>query len=104
MADTYSWADSATGGAWGVAGDWTDTTTNAPATTPPGSANAATVTGGAGTNFQILTGPGNAASLQFFGNTALEGSFGIGSLTIGSTDRLARRRCGRPRERFQPRG
>ena len=85
MADTYSWADSATGGAWQTAPDWTDATTNAPAATPPNSANAATVTGGGGTNFQILTGPGSAASLQFYGNTALEGSFGAGTLTIGST-------------------
>ena len=62
------------GGAWADAG-WT------PAGAPV-AADDVSIAGPAGAA-QTITGPGSASSLTLTGNTALSGSFGFGSLTVG---------------------
>jgi hypothetical protein len=79
--DAYSW-NITSGGDWGTAVNWTDTTTSAAATTAPGATNSVTLTN-TGTLVPILNGNGNAASLSETGIIALNGTFDIGALSVG---------------------
>ena len=86
--DVYAWRASS-GGSWGDAANWTDTTTgSSPANIAPGANNLVTLNGGSGTSVQSVTGPGNAASLTVLGNTALSGVFNAGTLAVGSVSVL----------------
>ncbi len=78
--DAYRFA-TATGGAWNLAADWTDTTTGVTGAPPPGVNNAVTIAS-ALRNFQIVNGNGNSASLTLTGQTALNGGFTTGTLTL----------------------
>ena len=84
-ADAFTWTAAATGGNWSDAPNWTDTITGQnPAPVPAGSNNAVTLAGPTGGRFQVVNGPGNAASLTVLGNTVLNGTFNTGALTIGT--------------------
>ena len=80
----YSWNKGTIGGDWSVATNWTDQATGMPAAAPPGPGDNATIGGDSGTKFQIVAGSGSASSLLFLGNTALEGTFSAGTLTLGN--------------------
>lgn len=75
MAAQFTWNATVSGGFWNTAADWTDLGTGQTAAVPPGPADTAMVSGQTVTQFPILTGNGSVASLQFLGNTALEGQF-----------------------------
>jgi hypothetical protein len=81
--DTLAWT-APQSGAWSRAGNWTDLTTGASATSPPGEDNPVIVAGPTGSVFEGLTGPGTCSSLLFTGNTLLNGNFATGSLNIGT--------------------
>ncbi|HST75627.1 MAG TPA: Hint domain-containing protein [Acetobacteraceae bacterium] len=83
-ADDYAWIG--TGGAWGDATNWTDRTLAAsPAAVPPGVHDAVTITGAPGAGFEVISGPGNSASLTVTQNLAVSGAFNTGALTLGSS-------------------
>ena len=86
--DQYAWT--ATGsGAWGVAANWQDQTTGAsPAAVAPGTNDSVSIAA-AQTGFTVIAGPGNAANLSLTGEVALTGTFGIGTLSIGTVCRAA---------------
>lgn len=84
MGHQYSWNRASVGGYWGTAADWTDQATGNRATAAPGVGDTVTVGGNTLFAFQILAGSGVAAVLTFLGNTALEGQFSAGSVTIGA--------------------
>jgi len=82
--DVYAWT--ADGGDWRIAGNWWDQTAGAnPAAVAPGVSNLVTVGGPTGASFQVLTGPGNAASLTFTGNTAVTGTIDAAALVVGGS-------------------
>ncbi len=72
---TKTWVGTA-GGAWTADASWT------PAGAPKTADDPAVIAGPSGTA-QTITGPGSAVALTLTGNTALSGSFGFGSLTVG---------------------
>lgn len=75
---TKSWT-SLVSGLWATDADWTPSGA-------PGASDAVTVTGPAAA-YQILTGPGNAASLTFLGDTVLNGIFiDSGAVALGATN------------------
>ena len=51
---------------------------------PPGANDAVTITGAPGAGFEVISGPGNSASLTVTQNLALTGAFNTGALTVGS--------------------
>jgi hypothetical protein len=84
-ADAYAWIGSS-GGLWGSAGNWSDTTT---ATTPaiyvPGTLTPVTIAGPTGSTFEVISGGGTAASVGLTGNLSLAGSYAIsGAMTLGN--------------------
>ena len=65
------------GSAWADGANWS----------PGGAATRlddATITGPTGTSYEVVLGPGHAASLALAGNTTLSGVFGIGALSVGT--------------------
>ena len=88
--DQYVWSGPASG-AWGVAANWTDTTTGQdPASDHPGVHDLVTVPSRGKVNgfsvYQEITGSGAAASLTIKGFTALDGTFRTGALTFDGDD------------------
>jgi hypothetical protein len=81
--DTLAWAVPGSGN-WSRASNWTDLTTGAVATAPPGAQNQVIVAGPTGGTVQALGGPGTCTSLEFTGNTLLNGAFVATTLTIGT--------------------
>lgn len=81
--DLLSWTAPGSG-AWNRASNWTDLTTGAAATAPPGAQNAVLITGPMDGSYQVIGGPGVCASLTFLGDTALASSFNAGSLAVGN--------------------
>lgn len=80
--DQYAWTGG-TSGHWTVAVNWSDTTRNqTPAGIPPGINNLVTIAAGAGA-FTFISGPANAAALAVTGELALDGTFMLGTLTVG---------------------
>jgi fibronectin-binding autotransporter adhesin len=81
--DLLSWAQPVSG-SWNKAGNWFDVTTNAAATAPPGTLNPVQIIGPTGTQFQTIGGgPAVSATMDFYGNTYLNGAFTTGSLAVG---------------------
>ncbi len=81
--DQYGWIGGSSG-RWNVAAGWTDITKGqSPANLAPGSHDLVTITGAAAT-FDVIAGPGNAASLTTVGEVALTGAFGVGTLAVGN--------------------
>ncbi len=82
--DAYSWTNTS-GGVWGNAGNWSDTTTGKVPTASAGAGNAVTVADynalSSGSGAQIISGSGAAASLTvstsavFTGSLAVSGAF-----------------------------
>ncbi len=82
--DDYVWT-AAGPGAWNVAANWRDSSRGTGAASiAPGVNDLVTVTGGA-SEFLVIAGPGNAASLAVAGALALSGAENIGTLSIGTT-------------------
>jgi fibronectin-binding autotransporter adhesin len=83
-ADAYAWIG-ASGGSWGVAANWQDTTT---ATTPalfiPGSGTPVSIVGAAGAGFTVINGGGVTASLTVVANASLTGDTTTGALAVGT--------------------
>jgi hypothetical protein len=78
--DAYSWIASS-GGVWGNAANWIDTTTASPATGGPGAGDAVVIQDNTGASTQqIVSGSGAAASLQVYGssNTIFTGTLAVG--------------------------
>ena len=80
--DSFVWSGPASG-SWGDASNWTDSTTGTPAASPPGSANPVTINSVGLHLTQTITGSGSSAHLTLGGDTALDGSFSTGALTMG---------------------
>jgi hypothetical protein len=81
--DQYAWVAGGSG-AWNRAGNWQDLTAGTdPAAVAPGANDLATIAGGLD-EFWVIGGPANAASLAVTGEVALSGTFGIGTLSVGS--------------------
>ena len=82
--DQYVWTG-VDGVLWGDAKNWMDTTRSQnPASVAPGQNDLVTIAVPAGAA-SLVTGPANAAALSLSGNVALAGSYGIGTLSVGST-------------------
>ncbi len=81
--DTLEWAIPGSG-SWSRASNWNDLTTGAVATVAPGTENQVIVDGPTGGSVQSLGGPGTCSSLEFTGNTLLNGAFAATTLTIGT--------------------
>ncbi len=80
--DDYAWtgADNAL---WVQPGNWTDTSQGQdPAAVPPGQNDLVSIAAGA--TPVSITGPGNAALLSLTGTVSLAGTYGIGTLAVGS--------------------
>lgn len=84
MTDTYSWIGSS-GGLWDAASDWTDLVTHTSLTVGwPTTTASAIVIGPQSGTYEVISGPGSAATLATTGSIALSGSFSItGTLTAG---------------------
>lgn len=81
---TYAWL-ATTGGAWSLPSNWNDITDGAdPSLTVPGPLDTVVVAGPGGSTVQTLTGQGDVLAAAFSGNSALSGSFTIGTLTMGA--------------------
>jgi hypothetical protein len=82
--DDYVWTGAA-GAAWDDALNWDDSSASqTPAAIAPGLHDLVTIAGATGSNFAVIDGPADAASLTLQGNVALAGQFAIGGLEIGS--------------------
>ncbi len=80
--DVYTWIGTGSG-LWSTLGNWRDTTVFPAATTVvPGVNNLVTIAN-TGPAQQVITGPGNAATLTALGDEALQGAFNVGTLTVG---------------------
>lgn len=80
--DQYVWTAPGSG-AWSLATNWMDVTTGAnPAAIAPGVHNLVSITASQ-TEFSVINGPANAASLSLLGEVGLSGTYQIGSLAIG---------------------
>ena len=80
--DSFVWSGPASG-SWDDASNWTDGTTETPAAAPPGSANPVTINSLGLHLTQVITGTGSSANLTLNGDTALNGIFSTGALTMG---------------------
>ena len=81
--DIYLWTAGGSG-AWNTAANWQDLTTGAtPAAIAPGAANLVSIVGDL-SNFWVIAGPANAASLTILGDVALTGAFAPAMLTVGA--------------------
>ncbi len=81
--DQYVW-NAAGSGAWGVAANWQDQTTGAsPAAIAPGINDSVSIAASQ-TGFTVIAGPADAATLSLTGDVALTGTYGIGTLSIGT--------------------
>ena len=82
--DAFTWVGNS-GGIWGEAVNWDDTTT---ATTPAagyaGANNAVTIAGPSSFAYERITGGGSAGSLSLTGDVQLSGAYNAGTLTVGS--------------------
>ncbi len=90
-ADAYLYVG-ATGGSWGSASNWSDTTTGTnPAPYVPGTLTPVTITGPTGSNAptfsaEVITGGGSAASVGLTGYVNLGGSYTVdGAIRIGNS-------------------
>ena len=82
--DTYSWIGSS-GGPWGLAANWADTTAGQnPATSVPGTNNPVVIAGPTGSIYEVIAGGGTAASIALTGLIDLTGTYATGPLTIGT--------------------
>ncbi|RBP16833.1 hypothetical protein DFR50_104110, partial [Roseiarcus fermentans] len=82
--DAFTWIGS-TGGSWGLATNWKDTTTGQnPATTVPRANNAVTIVGATGAAVKSIVGGGAAASVGLTNQVSLVGTYRFGALTVGS--------------------
>jgi hypothetical protein len=82
--DNYVWIGGASG-AWNTAANWTDESAGqTPAVIAPGVNDIVTITGGSVASTTI-TGPANAASLTLLGKVALNGTYAVGELFVGSS-------------------
>ncbi len=80
--DAYLWTGAASRN-WADAGNWSDVTAaQAPAELAPGQNDRITIAAGGAP--LTIAGPANAAALALSGTVSLTGSFGIGTLTLGS--------------------
>ncbi len=87
-ADAYLWVG-ATGGSWGSASNWDDTTAGTnPAPYVPGTLTPVTITGPDDYySTEVISGGGSAASVGLTGNVSLGGGYTVGgALRIGSWD------------------
>jgi hypothetical protein len=84
MGHSYTWT--AATGFWSSPGNWADVTlgTN-PAPTAPGAGDIVTVAGPLFPAWDLIGGPGSAASVTFTGDVALGGSFDFGVVGNAST-------------------
>ncbi len=83
MSHSYAWI--AGSGTYDVAAQWYDVTLGGVASSAPGASDAASIAGGAGAGFILVTGPGSAGSLAFTGNTRLAGAFSATTVTLGGS-------------------
>jgi hypothetical protein len=84
--DDYLWVGT-TSGNWNSASNWKDVTTGQdPAKVAPGKNNIVTINGPTNGQFLVVAGPANAAALACTGDTALTGSFALGTFTLGVGD------------------
>jgi hypothetical protein len=82
--DIYVWTGAA-GAAWNDALNWEDSSASqTPAAIAPGLHDLVTIAGAAGSNFTVIDGPADAASLTLQGNVALGGQFAIGGVDVAS--------------------
>lgn len=80
--DQLGWTAPVSGN-WNRAACWTDMTTGALATLPPGAQTPVQMTGPGGNSFQSVSGTGTCVSLSLTGNTVLAGSFVTPQLSVG---------------------
>ncbi len=81
--DQLAWTNPVSGG-WGHAAYWSDLTTGAAATAPPGAQTPVTLAGPGGIAFADVTGPGTCSSLSASGNIILTGAFATGALGVAA--------------------
>jgi len=82
--NSYGWIGSS-GGLWGSAANWMDSTTGtSPARFVPGANNPVTINEPSGTSYEVISGGGSAASLSLSGTVALNGQYASGSLALGT--------------------
>ena len=86
--DQYVWTG-IDGVLWSDAKNWVDSTQSQnPAATAPGQNDLVTVAVQSG-RAQLATGPADAAALSLTGSVALSGLYGIGTLSVGTTQQTA---------------
>jgi hypothetical protein len=82
--DDYLWTGAA-GAAWNDALNWNDSSASqTPSAIAPGLHDLVTIAGASGSNFTVVVGPADAASLTTQGNVALDGQFAIGGLDVAA--------------------
>ena len=79
--DTFKWTVG--NGSYSDKANWTDVTTGKPATSPPGAADLALLTGPTSGGPQTISGDGDAAQMVFTGMSGVTGSLTPTLLTIG---------------------
>jgi hypothetical protein len=77
-ADSEDWVGGS-GGAWASAADWQGDTGSF-----PGASTSVTIAGTSDTTYEMVSGPGTAASASVTGLVGFSGSFGLGTLLVGA--------------------